>query len=420
MLPARTEILIIGAGPTGLALAATLQKAGVDHLVIDALEEGQNTSRAAVVHAHTLEMLDSIDVVAPLAGQAIQLSRFTIRDRDRALLALRFDDLPSPYRHLLMVPQSTTEAVLQARLAELGGEIHRGVAALGAEPAADGATVRVRTSAGEQNVRARYVVGADGMHSVVRAAAGIAFQGEAYGESFVLADVHMDWPLGADEVSLFFSPAGLVVVAPLPDGSFRVVATLDDAPEQPGIEDIQRLLDARGPQDRPCRVTSIGWASRFRVHHRLAETYRSGPFLLMGDAAHVHSPAGGQGMNTGLVDAIVLGQALTRVVRGEAPKSLLDDYARIRRPAAQQVLILASRLTRLATLHSAPARLLRNLLLRMLNHVPPFKRKLSLALSGLARSASSTLPETRGTGRNVQQPGPDRSSATRLIPAATL
>jgi 2-polyprenyl-6-methoxyphenol hydroxylase-like FAD-dependent oxidoreductase len=392
MLPSQTEVLIVGAGPTGLALAATLQKAGVDHLLVDALEAGHNTSRAAVVHAHTLEVLDAIGAAEPLAAAGIAVRRFTVRDRDLPLLKIDFSALPSAFRHMLMVPQSTTERVLQDRLQALGGEVHRGVAVLGATPDATGATVRVKAADGEQAIRARYVVGADGMHSVIRDAAGIAFDGEAYGESFILADVRMDWPLGADEVSLFFSPAGLVVVAPLPDGAFRVVATLANAPEQPGIETIQSLLDARGPASQSCRVTEVVWASRFRVHHRLAATYRKGRFLLMGDAAHVHSPAGGQGMNTGLVDAIVLGEALTRVVRDGAPDEVLDDYARIRRPAAQQVLVLASRLTRIATVHSAPARRLRNLLLRLLDRVAPFRRKLSLALSGLARRRFTVLP----------------------------
>jgi 2-polyprenyl-6-methoxyphenol hydroxylase-like FAD-dependent oxidoreductase len=399
MLPVLTDVLIVGAGPTGLALAAALQKGGVDHLLIDALNEGCSTSRAAVVHAHTLEMLEAIDIVEPLTARAMPLSRFTIRDRDQALLALGFEALPSAYRHLLMVPQSTTEVVMQSRLEEMGGRLRRGVSALGATAEPGGAAVRVRTAAGERTIHARYVVGADGMHSVIREAAGIAFRGEAYGASFVLADVRMDWPLGNEEVSLFFSPAGLVVVAPLPDGSFRVVATVDDAPEQPGVEDIQLLLDARGPAAAACRVTSIAWASRFRVHHRLADRYRAGPFLLMGDAAHVHSPAGGQGMNTGLVDAIVLGEALTRVVRDRAPDLVLDDYAQARRPAAQEVLALASRLTRLATMRSGPARRIRNVALRLLNHAPAFKRKLTLALSGLDRRRFSLPPRGGGEGR---------------------
>jgi 2-polyprenyl-6-methoxyphenol hydroxylase-like FAD-dependent oxidoreductase len=392
MLRIQTDVLIVGAGPTGLALATALQQAGVDHLLIDALETAQNTSRAGVVHPHTLEMLEKIGVAVPLSAEGITVKDFTVRERDQPLLRISYAALPSAFQHMLLVPQSVTEAVLQARLENLGGEVQRGVAALGVTTDATGAAVRVQTAEGERMVRARYVVGADGMHSVIREAAGIAFHGEAYGESFVLADVHMDWPMGKSEVSLFFSPAGLVVVAPLPDGSYRVVATVDDVPDVPGIELIQRLLDARGPAAKRAHVTDLVWSSRFRVHHRLADTYRKAPILLMGDAAHVHSPAGGQGMNAGLVDAIVLGEALTRVVRDGAPDSVLDDYAATRRPAAELVLGLASRLTRMATVRSGTVRRIRNVVLRLLNRIPPFKRNLSLALSGIARRKFSVLP----------------------------
>lgn len=410
MLPTRTDILIIGAGPTGLALAAVLQKAGVNHLIVDALAEGQNTSRAAVIHAHTLEMLDAIDVVEPLSSKGMALGRFAIRDRDQPLLSIGFTELPSAFRHILMVPQSTTEAVLHDRLAELGGKVHRGVRAIEVRSNGQGANIRLVTPDGEQEVEAGYVVGADGMHSVVREAAAIRFRGEAYGESFVLADVRMDWPLGAKEVSLFFSPAGMVVVAPLPDGSFRIVATMDDAPEHPEIAAIQQLLDARGPETRPCRIRDVVWSSRFRVHHRLADSYRRGPFLLMGDAAHVHSPAGGQGMNTGLVDAIVLGNALTRVIRGYATDAVLDDYSRLRRMAAQEVLPLTARLTRVATVRSPAGRKSRNLILRLLNRSAPFKNKLSMGLSGLARRRLAVLPASAEKLSAVPTE-PDRLSA---------
>src|SRR5262245_34470018 len=253
MLPNETDVLIVGAGPTGLALATTLQQAGVRHVLIDKLAEGQNTSRAAVVHAHTLEMLDTLGVAGELADRGLKLSTFSIRDRDRALLSLPFDTLASKHAYLLMLPQNVTEKVLAERLHFVGGTIQRGVTATRLEQSEGGVRVAVSSPTRESMIRARYVVGADGMHSMVRAATGIVFEGAAYAESFVLADVHMDWPLNP-EVSLFFSAAGLVVIAPLPDGSYRVVATLEDAPERPGVEDIQALIEARGPRARPAKV----------------------------------------------------------------------------------------------------------------------------------------------------------------------
>lgn len=391
MLPDRTDILIVGAGPTGLALAVALRQAGIDHLLVDERPRGEGTSRAAVIHAHTLEALASIGVADCLLARGLTLSRFAVRDRDRPLLDIGFGDLPSEYKSLLMVPQSTTEAVLAERLAALGGRIVRSTKALAADTDGLGAAVRLETPAGERIVKARYVVGGDGMHSLVRTAAGIGFAGGAYGESFVLADVRMRWPLGASEVSLFFSAAGLAVVAPLPGGSFRIVATVDEAPEAPAAAFIQQIMDARGPAGG-CLVEEVLWSSRFRVHHRLADTYRKGPYLLMGDAAHVHSPAGGQGMNTGIVDAVVLGRALAQVVAHAGPDSILDEYAAQRRPAAAQVLALAGRLTGMATLRSAPLRLLRNFVLRTVNKIPAFKSRLALDLSGLSRRGLSSLP----------------------------
>jgi len=416
MLPTNTDVLIVGAGPTGLALAVSLRQAGIDHLLVDALPEGQNSSRAAVIHSHTLEALDELGIAGTLKAQGILLSRFAIRDRDRPLLEVGFDDLPSAHKAMLMVPQSTTEALLAERLQALGGRVHRGVRAVAIGEAPGGAEVRLRTGEQEQSVHARYVVGGDGMHSVVRQAARIGFEGAAYAESFVLADVTMAWPLGPTEVSLFFAPAGLLVVAPLPGGSYRIVATLDDAPPVPGIADIQALVDSRGPSGAG-RVGEVIWASRFHVHHRLAQTYRRGPFLLMGDAAHVHSPAGGQGMNTGLVDAVVLGRALARVLSGEAGDGLLDEYSSLRRPAAEQVLGLAGRLTRAATLRSWPARMVRNLILRILNRSASFERTMKMNLSGLARRASAELPPAAAriglTARGPAAKGLSCSTSTR-------
>lgn len=385
MLPTSTDVLIVGAGPTGLALAIALQTAGVDHLLIDKLPHGQGTSRAAVVHAHTLEMLEGLGISETLIERGLSLARFAIRDRDRALLQLRFDALPSTYRCLLMIPQDVTERILTERLIALGGTIHRGVAASVINQDETGARAVLTTGEGECAVSARYVVGADGMHSIVRAAAGTAFKGSDYKETFVLTDVEMRWSLGHNEVSLFFSPAGLVVVAPLPGGLFRIVATLEDAPERPSIPDIQRLIDTRGPRETDNRIDTVVWSSRFRLQHRVVDSYRSGCLFLMGDAAHVHSPAGGQGMNTGLVDAVVLGRLLVNVLRDGQSDGALDSYSSMRRAAAVEVLGLAGRLTRMATTSCTPRRAIRNAVLRMIDRLAPAKTRLVNDLSGLSR-----------------------------------
>ncbi len=386
-----TDVLIVGAGPTGMALSRTLAQAGVRHIIVERQQTGQNTSRAAVIHAHTLDVLDELGVAKPLWDAGLRIDRFSIRDRDATLVKLKFDALPSPFAGLLMLPQDQTEAILREALRHAKVEVDWGWTVDALEEKDDCVEARVSNGQRQARIRARYVVGADGMHSIVRQAAGIGFAGDTYDASFVLADVDMDWGHERDEVMLFFSPAGLVVVAPLPGGRYRIVATLDDAPEQPGRADIQALLDTRGPTSRASAVTQVHWSSRFRVHHRLAEHYRKGRFLLVGDAAHVHSPAGGQGMNTGLVDSCVLGRLLADVVRGAAPDSHLDQYEALRRPAAQQVLKLVGRMTGMATMTNPLQRRLRNAWLRLLNALPPARRRFAMNLSGLARRAATEI-----------------------------
>ena len=229
-------------------------------------------------------------------------------------------------------------------------------------------------------IRARYVVGADGIRSIVRQQAGIDFEGSVYDESFVLADVHLSGDAPRDEVILYWATAGLTVVAPLPDGTYRIVAPVADAPEEPSAKFVQQILDTRLGKDRLV-VTDVIWGSRFRVHHRVADTFRAGRLLLAGDAAHVHSPAGGQGMNLGIQDAVALADALVAVLGG-APDSLLDDYSATRRPIAKDVVAMTDRLTRLATLPRT-ARPIRNAVIGLLGRVPSVRLALARRLSGL-------------------------------------
>jgi 2-polyprenyl-6-methoxyphenol hydroxylase-like FAD-dependent oxidoreductase len=383
-LPTQTDVVIVGAGPSGLVLACVLAAEHISFVLVDRLAAGANTSRAAVVHARTLEALEELGVTDRLRAHGRVVPRFTLRDRDRALATIHFNRLPTRFPYTLMIPQNDTEAILLARLRELGGDVYRPLVVADVQQDADGVTVAT-VAEGErpQSIRARYLVGADGMHSIVRERAGIGFTGGKYEQSFVLADVRMSWSLRADEVMLFLSPDGLAVVAPLPGDRHRLVATVDDAPENPGIADVQRLLDTRGPTIDPPRVHEVVWSSRFRIHHRVADRYRAGRMLLVGDAAHVHSPAGGQGMNTGIQDALALGRALAAVVGGRAEASRLDQYEQSRRPVAQRVVGFTDRLTRIATVRDPNRRAVRNALIRVVGRVPAARRQLAMELSGL-------------------------------------
>ncbi|MEV6680909.1 FAD-dependent monooxygenase [Streptomyces erythrochromogenes] len=373
-LPARTEVAIVGAGPTGLALAVTLAGAGIDFVLLDRQAEGANTSRAAVVHARTLEVLDELDpsgaLTADLVGRGVPVSRFRIRDGARPLAAVDFDALPTAHPYTLMVPQYETEAVLLSRLRALGGDVHRPYEVTAVAQDADGVTL---TTATGETLRAAHVVGADGMHSAVRTAAGIAFEGGSYGESFVLADVVMDWAPGPREVSLVFGASGLMVIAPLPGGHYRIVATVAEAPAEPDLAFVRRLLDERVPGQ--AAVRELVWSSRFRIHHRVADRYRAGRLLLAGDAAHVHSPAGGQGMNTGIQDGYALGRALAA---GD-----LDGYEAARRPVALRVVALTHRMTRVATTRNRALRAVRNTLLPVLARIPALRTRLATELAEL-------------------------------------
>jgi 2-polyprenyl-6-methoxyphenol hydroxylase-like FAD-dependent oxidoreductase len=383
MLDVRAEnkILIVGAGPSGLALAAELKRRGVNAVIIDQQSAGANTSRACVVHARTMEVLEPLGVSRDLLAEGVKVPIFRVRDRDQPLLTIDFSDLPSSYRFALMIPQNRVEQILLQHLESLGCNVMRPCKLIRYTTSPSLVEAQVQDSS-IKSIKAEWLIGCDGMHSTVRQQSGIAFSGGEYEASFVLADVSMDWPLSREEVTLFFAPKGLVVVAPLPNERFRIVATVDEAPEVPSLEFMQAILDARGPTTSPGRLHDVAWSSRFHIHHRVAQTPRKGRVVLCGDAAHVHSPAGGQGMNTGIQDSVSLAEALTSTLR-DGDEARLDAWAAQRHKVASDVVTLTDRMTRVATMKSPTGQTLRNIAVAFVGHLPPVRAAVAKTLAEL-------------------------------------
>jgi len=386
-----TDVAVVGAGPTGLAMAVRLAQLGVAHVVVDANAGATRESRATLVHAATLEILDELDVADELIAAGRRVNRIGFSDRGRVIARIGLTGVPSRYRFALGVPQSTTERLLVGRLAALGGMVRREYRAEQMTPAPDGYLVTGAGPAGggaaQFEIRARYVAGCDGAHSVVRSSAGLEFRGETYSQQFVLADAKLRAAPGPDdEAQIFTSPLGVVVTGRLPSGNYRIVATVDagaEVPDPPGGAFIDAILRERGVGQLAADPV---WSSRFRVAHRVADRFRAGGVFLCGDAAHVHSPAAGQGMNTGIADAYDLATRLAAVLTGQASEAVLDGYERDRRPAALEVVTFTDRMTTMATVRSPAARALRDAALAAASRIPPARNLITLWVSGLKRS----------------------------------
>ncbi len=383
-----TDIVIVGAGPTGLTAAVRLAQLGVPHVVLDAGAEPSRTSKAALVHASSLEVLAELGVAEALVDAGRRLHSIVMVDRGRVLVRVRLTELPTPFPYGLSVPQSTTEALLVERLARLEGSVRRRSRVDTVRAEGDRQVVEGTVDGAAFAIRARYVIGADGAHSAVRAAVGLDFPGQTYSAQFVLADIALEaTQLRDDQATIVLSPQGVTVLGRLPSGNHRIIATVDadaDVPEAPDRAYVDALLGGRGVAART--AAEPVWSSRFRIHHRVADRFRVGAVFLAGDAAHIHSPAAGQGMNTGIADAYDLATRLAAVVAGAAPESTLDAYAERRRAAALEVLRFTDRMTKVAMLRNPVARVARLAVARTVGRLGPVQRRIALWVTGLERS----------------------------------
>lgn len=350
---ASTTVLLVGAGPTGLTLAVELARSGVPFRLIEA-EPGQRPgSRGKGVQPRTLEIFEDLGIAQRVIanGQPAMPMNSTGPDGQVAHGGAVPESLANrpdiPYAASLITPEWRVEEALRLRLEELGGAVEFGTALVGFTQADDGVKAEIVTDGKATTITARWLVGADGGHSVVRKQTGVAFVGETREDvRMVLADLPASG-LGRDAWETWAHPTGMMSLCPLPSTDlFQYAATLAPGAEpRLGLADLQATLEERtGRTD--IRLHEPEWTSVWRANIRLAEHYRVGNAFLAGDAAHIHSPAGGQGMNTGIQDAHNLAWKFAAIVNDGAPLALLDSYEAERRPVAAHVLALSN--TRLA------------------------------------------------------------------------
>ncbi|SMF38559.1 2-polyprenyl-6-methoxyphenol hydroxylase [Tistlia consotensis] len=378
-------VLVVGAGPTGLTLAVALRRYGVPLRIVDKAEQPTTQSKALAIWSASMEGLSGLGVMPELlaAGTRLHALRVSHGRRPPATLAAGVG-IDSAYPFPLLVPQARTEAVLIGRLADLGVAVERGVELVGLERDADAATGFLRHPDGSvEELRVPYLVGCDGARSRVRQALDIPFEGVTEPGVMVLGDIRLTGgDLDRHGIYLSWTRAGLLALFPFGDDRWRLFARRDpdrgEAP--PSLEELQAYVDRRGPA--ALRLEDPTWLAAFKVNERLAARYRLGRCLLAGDAAHIHSPVGGQGMNTGIQDAINLGWKLGQVLSGLGdPAVLLDSYEAERRPTAARVVAKAGGRHRMLMKSGWPALLARDLAARLAGQVPAVQRRIQVEFS---------------------------------------
>ncbi|MCX4908652.1 FAD-dependent monooxygenase [Streptomyces sp. NBC_00878] len=408
------DVIVVGAGPTGLLLAGDLATAGIPVTLVEKRpHRTSNLSRAFALHARTLEQLDARGLADELESKGQTLDRLRLFTR----LTIDLTTLPSRFKHLLVLPQYEVEWALERRAVEAGARFAYETEVTGLVQDADGATLQVRVAngaegadgahgadGGARELRAAYVVGTDGMRSAVREAVGLPFPGRSAIRSVVLADVRLaEEPETLLTVNAFGD--AFAFLAPFGDGYYRVIGwdrrrdVPDDAPlDLEEVKEITRLALGRDFGMHDAR-----WMSRFHSDERQAPAYRVGRVFLAGDAAHVHTPAGGQGMNTGLQDAANLGWKLAATLNGHASADLLDTYQSERHPVGKSVLRSSGGLVRLAMAKRPWTLAARALLATFMNHARPARTRMVGQITGIGYA----YPAPRGAHPLVGKRVPD-------------
>ena len=400
------QVLVVGAGPVGLTMAIELARYGVAVRIIDKAAQRTDKSKALVVWSRTLELLDRAGCSAAFVAAGNRVNAANIIAGSRTVGHIGFDGVNSPFAYALMLPQSETERLLEAHLAELGVTVERQVELAGFTATATGITATLRgPEAREETLETPWLIGCDGAHSTIRNTLGLSFPGDTMPSDWILADIHasgLGFP--TSEMAAFWHQDGVLAIFPITPGRYRVVADRGPSqgahPAEPALAEVQAVVDRRGPGG--VTLSDPVWLSGFRINERKVEDYRSGRVFVAGDAAHVHSPAGGQGMNTGMQDAINLAWKLALVCQGTCSAAkLLDSYSVERSTIGAQVLAESGRLTAVGLWKNHTAQVARDLLAGVLFGLAPLRRTVAETMTEVSIGYSNSPlngPSAHGLG----------------------
>jgi len=416
-------VLIAGAGPTGLAAAMSLSRAGIPVRLIDKAPEPSPWSRAIGIQARTLELFEQHRLVEPFLELGHRARVANLYSNGQRLARLDFDPLQTRYPYLLFLDQSVTERLMTEHLASFGVRVERGVELMRFRQGSAGleAALRYRNGA-EESIRPSYLIGADGAHSTVRHGLDIEFIGKTFEQTFLLADLQVDTEWPDDEFHIFASGEGIATLFPMGGGRARLIAdkratsgaTENDAAKSleemaaPTLDDCRAIIERR--IHHRVTATSLQWSSCFHLNNRMADRLRSGRIFLAGDAAHVHSPAGAQGMNTGIQEAFNLGWKIARMLAGVAPDRLLDTYHDERHPIEREVLRQSSFMTQMAAAEHGPMKLIRDHVMPALSAIGPLRDAARRTVSELSiqyRRSPLTLDRSLDGGPRAGDRAPD-------------
>jgi 2-polyprenyl-6-methoxyphenol hydroxylase-like FAD-dependent oxidoreductase len=371
-------ITIVGAGPVGLVFACELARRGVPFRIIDQLPAPTDESRAVVVHARSLEMFQRIGVVDQLIASGVRTRHMDMRIPGRLLAHVDLTSVDSAFPFSVTTPQTETERVLTQRLAGLGVTVERGVKLTSFEPHDDHVRLTLAHAGGKtETTETPWLIGTDGAHSTCRHLAGTKLAGSFAGERFILGDVEADYDLAPDTMVSYFTGQGALLAFPMGGQRLRLIAELPTGSPldlNPPLTLLQDITDQRAGG---IKIRSSHWLTEFEIHHAQVPAYRLGRVFLAGDAAHVHSPAGAQGMNTGMQDSFNLAWKLAAVTAGTGGETLLDSYHTERHPIAAEVIKLTTMITQVGTLHHPLAQHLRNLVIHAASGVAPVEHALA-------------------------------------------